>query len=71
MECPWEIQLFFFLVKKLPILRELVRLGPSIWPNGELLLLVVQKEPAFVPDSVAFNSFVGDVFLIPELKGGK
>ena len=25
---------------------------------------------AFVPDSEAFNSFVGDGFLIPELKGG-
>ena len=51
-------------------LMELVRLGPSILPHGELLLLLVRKEPAFVPDSEAFNSFVGDGFLVPELKGG-
>ena len=25
---------------------------------------------AFVPDSEAFNSFIGDGFLVPELKGG-
>ena len=64
-------ELFFFLVEKEPmVLRELVRLGPSIRPHGELLLLFVQKELAFVPDSEAFNSFVGDGFLFPELKGG-
>ena len=38
----------------------------SIRPHGELLLLLVQKEPAFVPDSGAFDSFVGDGFMIPE-----
>ena len=36
---------------------------------GEHLLLLVQKEPACVPDSGSFNSFVGDGFLVPELKG--
>ena len=51
------------------VLRELVRMGPSIRPRGELLLLLVQKEPACVPDSEAFNSFVGDGSLVPELKG--
>ena len=44
--------------------------GPSIRPHGELLFFLVQKKLAFVPDSEAFNSFVGDGFLIPELKGG-
>ena len=44
-------------------------------PYGELFFsfqgaFSVQKEPAFVPDSETFNSFVGDGFLIPELKGG-
>ena len=48
----------------------LVRLGPSIRPHGELLFLLMQKKPAFVPDSEAFNSFVGDGFLVPELKVG-
>ena len=50
-------ELFFFLLKKEPVLlREVVRLV------GELLLLLVQKEPACEPDSEAFNSFVGDDF---------
>ena len=46
------------------------REAPSIRPHGELLLLVMQKKPTLVPDSEAFNSFVGVGFLIPELKGG-
>ena len=58
-------ELFFFLLKKEPmLLREVVRL------DGELLLLLVQKEPACEPDSEAFNSFVGDDFLILEKKCG-
>ena len=75
-ESPKEItgpygELFFFLMKKEPMLRrELVRLAPNIRPHGELLLHLVQKESVCVPDSEAFNSFVGDGFLIPELKGG-
>ena len=44
------------------VLRELVRLGPSIRPHGELLFLFVQKKP--------FNSFIGDGFPVPELRGG-
>ena len=52
------------------VLRELIRLGPSIRPHGELLFLLMQKKPVFVPDSEAFNSFIGDGFLVPELKGG-
>ena len=58
------------LEKEPRVLRELVRLGPSIRPHGELLFLLMQKKPAFVPDSEAFNSFIGDGFLVPELKGG-
>ena len=66
-----DSELFFFLLKKESmVLRELVRLGPSIRPRGELLFLLMQKKPAFVPDSEAFNSSIGDGFLIPELKGG-
>ena len=44
--------------------------GPSIRPLGALLFLLMQKKPAFVPDSEAFNSYIGDGFLVPELKGG-
>ena len=51
------------------VLRELVRLEPSIQPRGELLFLLMQKK-SFVPDSDAFNSFIGDGFLVPQLKGG-
>ena len=29
----------------------------------------MQKKPAFVPDSEAFNSSIGDGFPVPELKG--
>ena len=39
-------------------------------PHGELLFLLMQKKPAFVPDSEAFNSFIGDGFRVTELKGG-
>ena len=38
-------------------------------PHGELLFLLIQKKPEMVPDSVAFNSIIGDGFQIPELKG--
>ena len=31
---------------------------------------MIQKKPAFVPDSEAFNSFIGDGFRVLELKGG-
>ena len=51
------------------VLRELFRLGPSIRPHGELLFLVMQKKQAFVPDSEAFTSFIGDGFQVPDLKG--
>ena len=65
-------ELFFFLLEKEPmVLRELSRLVPSIWPHGELLLILMQKKPTFVPDSKAFNSYIGDGFLVPELKGRK
>ena len=64
-------ELFFFLLEKEPmVLRELSRLKPSIRPHGELLLLLMQKKPAFVPDNEAFNSYIGDGFLVPELKDG-
>ena len=35
-----------------------------------LLFFLIQKKPAFVPDSEAFNSFIRDGFLVPELNGG-
>ena len=62
-ECPKEI----WAVRM--VLRELIRLRPSLRPHGELLFLLMQKKPAFVPDSEAFNSFIGDGFPVPELKG--
>ena len=37
-------------------------------PHGELLLFLVQKKPTFVPESDAFNSYIRDGFLAPELK---
>ena len=52
------------------VLRELSRLGPSIRPHGELLLLLMQKKPTFVPDSEAFNSYIGDGFLVTRVEGG-
>ena len=51
------------------VLRELIRLRPSIQPRGELLFLLMQKKPSLVPDSEAFNSYIGDGFLLPEFKG--
>ena len=47
---------------------ELVRFGSSIRPHGELLFLLMQKKPVVVPDSEAFNSCIGDGFLVPESK---
>ena len=75
MECPREIRalwraLLLPFEKEPMVLRELVRFGPSIRPHGELLFFLMQKKPAFMPDSEAFNSFIGDDLLIPELKGG-
>ena len=55
--------------KEPTVLRELIRLRPSIRPHGELLFLLMLKKPAFVPDSEAFNSFIGDGFRVPELGG--
>ena len=52
------------------VLRELGQPRPSTRPHGELLFLLVQKKLAFAPDSEAFNSFIGDGFLVPELKDG-
>ena len=49
-------------------LSELSRLGPSIRPHGELLLFLMQINPTLVPDSEACNSYIGDGFLVPELK---
>ena len=37
-------------------------------PHGELLFFLIQKKPEMVPNSEAFNSFIGDGFQIPELK---
>ena len=39
-------------------------------PHGELLFFLIQMKPAFVPDRDAFNSFIGDGFQVPEMKGG-
>ena len=62
-------ELFFFLLEKEPmVLRELSRLGPSIRPHGELLLLLMQEKPIFVPECEAFNSYIGDGFLVPEFQ---
>ena len=38
--------------------------------HGELLFFLIQKKPVFVPDSEAFNSFIGDGFRVPQLNGG-
>ena len=38
-------------------------------PHAELFLFLIQKKPAMVPNSEAFNSFIGDGFQVPELKG--
>ena len=56
-------ELFSFLLENEPmVLKELGRLGPSIRPHGELLFLLMQKKPPFVPDSEAFNSTSGMAF---------
>ena len=39
-------------------------------PHGGLLFFLIQKKPALVPDSEALNSFIGDGFRVPELRGG-
>ena len=66
-----ELFLFLLLLKKeTMVLRELFRFGPSKRLHGELLRLLMQKKPTFVPDSEAFNCYIGDGFLVPELKGG-
>ena len=67
---PYGELFFFFLEKEPMVLRELSRLGPSIWPRGELLLLLMQKKPTFVPYSESFNSHIGDGFPVPELEDG-
>ena len=33
------------------------------------LFFLIQKKPAIVPNSEAFNSFIGDGFQVPELNG--
>ena len=38
-------------------------------PHGGLFFFLIQKKPAIVPNSEAFNSFIGDGFQVPELKG--
>ena len=38
-------------------------------PHGVLLFFLVQRKPTIVPNSVALNSFIGDGFQVPELKG--
>ena len=38
-------------------------------PYGVLLCFLIEKKPAIVPNSEAFNSFIGDGFQVPELKG--
>ena len=47
-----------------------LRFGPSIPPQGELLFFFDAEEAGLVPDSKTFNSFIGDGFPVPELKGG-
>ena len=61
--------LFFFLVENEPMVpKELSRLGPSIRPH-DVLFFLIQKRPVTVPNSEAFNSFIGDGFQVPEWKG--
>ena len=66
MECPREIRAVCLLEMEPMVLREPSRLGPSIRPHGEFL----QKKPTLVPDSEAFNSYIGEGFLVPELRDG-
>ena len=42
----------------------------SAGAQRELLLLLMQKKPTLVPDSEAFNSYIGEGFLMPEFKDG-
>ena len=66
---PPSSELFLLFLEKEPmVLREMSRLGPSIRPHGELLLLLMQKKPTFVPDSDVFNSNIGDG---PRVEGRK
>ena len=37
-------------------------------PHGVLFTFLIRKKPAIVPNSEAFNSFIGDGFRVPELK---
>ena len=39
---------------------------PAAWRAS---LFLLQKKPSFVPDSKAFNSNIGEGFLVPQLKG--
>ena len=43
-------------------------LGIGVFKDEKMKSL--RKRAAFVPDSEAFNSFIGDGFLVPELTGG-
>ena len=38
-------------------------------PHGVLLFFLIQKKSAIVPNSEAFNSFIGDGFQVPEFEG--
>ena len=53
------------------VYAQIPRIPGKYGPHGELLFFLIQKEPSFVPDSEAFNSFIGDGFRVPELKGRK
>ena len=41
----------------------------SMGPHSVLLFFLIQKKPAIVPNSEAFNSLFGDGFQVPGLKG--
>ena len=69
-ECPQEIWAVRSSFRRKSRWSSGIRLEPSIRPQGDFLSFLLQKEPVCVPDSEAFNSFVGDGFLVPELKGG-
>ena len=51
-----------------PVCHQADENNVGIRPHGELLLLSMQKKPTFAPDCEAFNSYIGDGFLVPELK---
>ena len=38
-------------------------------PHGVHLFFLIEKKPTNVPNSEAFNSFIGDGFRVPEFKG--